>query len=156
MVQSLNELFLAYCNYGTRTKTTELDGAKFVKLFKDTGLVGNGLIATDLDIIYSKVVIPFDDVKTKGARKIQFAEFEKALDLVATKKAIDRDELEKRLLASEGPKTQATKADFVKFHDDKSTYTGVYAKGGPTNVDGTGDLSALCDRTPADARGVKT
>ncbi|KAK9915478.1 hypothetical protein WJX75_009754 [Coccomyxa subellipsoidea] len=149
MVQSMNELFLAYCNYGTRTKTTELDGAKFVKIFKDSGLLGNGLIATDLDIIYSKV-------KTKGARKIQFAEFQKALDLVAAKKKIDKDELEKKLLASEGPKTQATKADFVKFHDDKSTYTGVYAKGGPTNVDGTGDLSALCDHTPADARGVKT
>lgn len=32
---------------------------------------------------------------------------------------IAQDELEKKLLASEGPKTQATKADFVKFHDDK-------------------------------------
>ena len=56
VLQSLNELFLAYCNYGTRTKTTELDGAKFVKIFKDTGLVGKSLIATDLDIIYSKVI----------------------------------------------------------------------------------------------------
>ncbi|BDA43246.1 probable tubulin polymerization-promoting protein at N-terminal half [Coccomyxa sp. Obi] len=148
MVQSLNELFQAYCNYGTRAITTELDGAKFVKIFKNCGLVGNGLIATDLDIIYSKV-------KTKGTRKIQFAEFMKALDLVASKKGIDRDELEKKLLTIEGPKSQATKADFVKFHDDKSTYTGVYAKGGPTNVDGNGDLSGLCDRTPADARGVK-
>jgi hypothetical protein len=37
----------------------------------------------------------------------------------------------------------------------QSTYTGVYARGGPTNVDGKGDLSELCDRTPADARGVK-
>ncbi len=37
----------------------------------------------------------------------------------------------------------------------QSTYTGVYANGGPTNVDGSGDLSELCDRTPADARGVK-
>ena len=37
----------------------------------------------------------------------------------------------------------------------QSTYTGVYANGGPTNVDGNGDLSELCDRTPADARGVK-
>lgn len=55
VLQSLNELFVAYCNYGTRVNTTELDGARFVKLFKDAGLVGNGLIATDLDIIYSKV-----------------------------------------------------------------------------------------------------
>lgn len=51
----MNELFQAYCNYGTRAVTTGLDGAKFVKIFKDSGLVGKGLIATDLDIIYSKV-----------------------------------------------------------------------------------------------------
>lgn len=38
-----------------------------------------------------------------------------------------------------------TKADYVKFHDDKSQYTGVYANGGPSNVDAgngmIGDLS---------------
>ena len=33
----------------------------------------------------------------------------------------------------------------MKFHDDKSTYTGVYAKGGPTNVDvgGSGKIGDL-------------
>ncbi len=39
-------------------------------------------------------------------------------------------------LASKGkPKFKGTKADYVKFHDDKNTYTGVYKAGGPTNVD---------------------
>lgn len=33
------------------------------------------------------------------------------------------------------PVMKATKADAVRFHDDKTTYTGVYAQGGPTNVD---------------------
>jgi hypothetical protein len=64
----VNELFLEYCNYGTRTKTTELDGAKFVKIFKDSGLLGNGLIATDLDIIYSKVHMPSDLVDVQLIR----------------------------------------------------------------------------------------
>lgn len=36
----------------------------------------------------------------------------------------------------------------------QSTYTGVYANGGPTNVDGKGDLSELCDRSDANVRGV--
>ena len=36
----------------------------------------------------------------------------------------------------------------------QSTYTGVYANGGPTNVDGKGDLSELCDRSSANVRGV--
>ena len=49
----------------------------------------------------------------------------------------------------------ATKPDTVKWHDDKSTYTGVYAKGGPTNVDHKITLSNLADRSVADARGVK-
>ena len=57
-----------------------------------------------------------------------------------------------------GPVYKATKVESVKYHDDKSLYTGVYAKGGPTTVGGTGgvsDISQLCDRTKADVRGVK-
>ena len=34
-----------------------------------------------------------------------------------------------------GPTFSGTKADAVKYHDDKSQYTGVYAKGGPSTVD---------------------
>jgi hypothetical protein len=37
----------------------------------------------------------------------------------------------------------------------QSLYTGVYANGGPTNVDGNRSLSGLCDRSSADVRGVK-
>ena len=36
----------------------------------------------------------------------------------------------------------------------QSTYTGVYANGGPTNVDNKGGLADLCDRSEADVRGV--
>lgn len=66
------------------------------------------------------------------------------------------EELKRGIVGSEGPQSNATQAEFVKFHDDQSTYTGVYARGGPTNVDGNKDLSSLCDRTPADNRGVST
>jgi hypothetical protein len=38
----------------------------------------------------------------------------------------------------------------------QSLYTGVYGKGGPTNVDMDPDnLASLCDRSSADVRGVK-
>ena len=41
----------------------------------------------------------------------------------------------------------------------QSLYTGVHAHGGPTTVDkdreGAQTLSGLCDRSPADVRGVK-
>ena len=36
----------------------------------------------------------------------------------------------------------------------QSTYTGVYSRGGPTNVDRPKDLSGIANRKPADQRGV--
>lgn len=39
----------------------------------------------------------------------------------------------------------------------QSLYTGVYAKGGPTNIDmDPTNLAGLCDRSAADVRGIKT
>ena len=43
---------------------------------------------------------------------------------------------------------------FMHFVLLQSTYTGVYANGGPTNVNGKADLSELCDRSDANVRGV--
>lgn len=57
-----------------------------------------------------------------------------------------------------GPVFSGTKADAVKFHDDKTLYTGVHANGGPSTIGGTGgysDISQLCDRSAADVRGTK-
>jgi hypothetical protein len=42
---------------------------------------------------------------------------------------IDVSEVERKLLASEGPKSQATKPDFVKFHDDKVRWASRSHKG---------------------------
>jgi len=55
--------------------------------------------------------------------------------LCAEKKGVDAGALTSAILEHGGPKFSGTKADNVKFHDDKSLYTGVYAQGGPTNVD---------------------
>ncbi|KAK9829714.1 hypothetical protein WJX72_007506 [[Myrmecia] bisecta] len=149
MSQEMQNIFLAFASYGTRQPETQLDGAKFAKFCKETNLIDKKFTAIDVDIIFSKV-------KVKGARKISFGEFCAALELIAQKKGVSTDELSSKVLAAGGPKTQATKADFVKFHDDKSTYTGVYANGGPTNVDGNKDLKSLCDRSSADVRGIST
>ena len=48
-----------------------------------------------------------------------------------------------------------TKAEAVKYHDDKSLYTGVHANGGPSVIDSdkVSDISQICDRTEADVRG---
>ena len=44
--------------------------------------------------------------------------------------------------------TSTTQAEAVRFHDDQSLYTGVYARGGPTNTNDGYNLSldAIADR----------
>jgi len=43
-----------------------------------------------------------------------------------------------------GPVFTGTKAEAVKYHDDKNLYTGVYAQGGPSTVDaGKGVISDI-------------
>lgn len=44
----------------------------------------------------------------------------------------------------------------MRLHDDKSSYTGVYAQGGPSTIDSNaGGLAGHLDRKEADVRGVK-
>ena len=131
----------------------EMDGKSFAKLTKDCGLIDKKLTTTDVDLVFAKI-------KDKAARKITFDQFKAGVAQMAAKKGISEADLSNLIVSSGGPKFQGTKADYVKFHDDKSTYTGVYAKGGPTNVDagkggGISDISQLCDRTGSDVRGVK-
>lgn len=143
---SLQDVFTAFA------AGKEMDGKTFAKLSKDCGLLDKKLTTTDVDIIFAQI-------KEKTARKITFAEFQKGIPKLAAKKGVTDDVLIAAITAKGGPQFTGTKADAVKFHDDKSLYTGVYAKGGPTNVDagrgGISDISQLCDRTGADVRGVK-
>ena len=127
-----------------------MDGKTFAKMAKDTKILDKNLTATDIDLIFAKV-------KDKAARKINSTQFTAAIALCATKKKTTNDALVEKILAVGGPVFSGTKADKVKFHDDKSLYTGVYAQGGPSNVDSNNisDISQLCDRTDADVRGIK-
>ncbi len=63
----------------------------------------------------------------------------------------------KAQISKSGPKFKGTKAEYVKFHDDKTTYTGVYAKGGPERFDKGNkipDLSKLTNRKKGTIRGI--
>ena len=106
----------------------EMDGRQFAKFAKDCKLLDKKLTSTDIDIFFQKI-------KEKSARKINFPQFEKGLHLCAEKKGTSFEELSDHCIESGGPKFTATKADAVKFHDDKSLYTGVHAKGGPVTFD---------------------
>ena len=130
----------------------EMDGKSFAKLTKDCGLIDKKLTTTDVDLVFAKI-------KDKAARKITFDQFKEGIHQMAAKKGISEAELESIIVQTGGPHFHGTKAQSVKLHDDKSTYTGVYAHGGPSTIDvGNGkisDISQLCDRTAADVRGRK-
>ena len=129
-----------------------MEGKSFAKLAKDAKLIDKHLTATDVDLIFAKI-------KVKTERRITYQQFRNGLEMFAEKKGVSPDDLVSMVLQSGGPKFSGTKAEKVKYHDDKSQYTGVHANGGPTTVDaGRGaisDISQLCDRTDADKRGVK-
>ena len=43
---------------------------------------------------------------------------------------------------------KATKSEKVRLHDDKTTYTGVYAQGGPSTVDSASPVTSFGNPPP--------
>ncbi|CAE7947347.1 ARF1 [Symbiodinium sp. KB8] len=105
----------------------EIDGRSFTKLCKDCSLVDRIFSSTDADLIFAKVV-------PKGQRRITIAEFEKALGLIAERRGCSQEDVMQRVADGAGPALEGTKAEAVRFHDDKTTYTGTHARGGPESV----------------------
>eukprot|EP00354_Favella_ehrenbergii_P005765 CAMPEP_0170469978 /NCGR_PEP_ID=MMETSP0123-20130129/12609_1 /TAXON_ID=182087 /ORGANISM="Favella ehrenbergii, Strain Fehren 1" /LENGTH=326 /DNA_ID=CAMNT_0010736989 /DNA_START=105 /DNA_END=1086 /DNA_ORIENTATION=+ len=126
-----------------------MDGKGFAKLAKDTKLIDKKLTATDVDLTFNKI-------KERTARRITFDQFLTGLEQFAAKKQVDVGAVQSSVAASQGPILRGTAAKNVRLHDDTSTYTGVYAQGGPSNVDEDTSLNNLLDRSDADVRGVKT
>eukprot|EP01059_Diplonema_ambulator_P009616 TRINITY_DN1953_c0_g1_i1.p1 TRINITY_DN1953_c0_g1~~TRINITY_DN1953_c0_g1_i1.p1 ORF type:complete len:156 (+),score=51.30 TRINITY_DN1953_c0_g1_i1:69-536(+) len=147
----LKRMFESFCAFGGGNNAKpEMDNARFSKFCKDCKLIDKKFTSTDADLIFTKS-------KGKGERKISFAVFESvALEEVARKKSISKDDLVAKITSTTGPTSSGTKAENVALHDDKTMYTGVYASGGPTNVDlGTSDLCHITNRADADVRGVQ-
>jgi len=112
---SLEEVFLGFTG-----GQAEMDGKTFAKSAKDCKILDKKLTATDIDLIFAKV-------KDKTARKINYAQFQKGVAECAAKKGISFEDLSDKMCATGGPVFTGTKADNVKYHDDKNLYTGVYA-----------------------------
>ena len=129
-VADLQSVFNTFCAFGAgKGKEAEMDNAKFAKFCRDTKLLDKKFTATDADLLFSKS-------KPAGQRKLTYRVFsEKVIPAVAQKKGVDADALVNKICGAGGPHSSGTKAQDVKYHDDKSLYTGVYARGGPTNVD---------------------
>ncbi len=127
MVESAS-LKTVWASYNGKEKTME--GKNFVKICKDSGLIDKKLTTTDVDLIFSKI---------KGGpaeRRITVDQFSAGLALIGTKKGSDAAGISEIITSHGGPTFTGTKAEAVKYHDDKSLYTGVHGQGGPTTVDG--------------------
>ncbi|KAF6258199.1 p25-alpha-domain-containing protein [Scenedesmus sp. NREL 46B-D3] len=145
----LKATFVSFASFGTREPVEVMDGAHFQKMCRDCGLLGRHLSTTDVDLIFAKV-------KTKGARKITFEQCLTALAAISEKKVLAFEDTVAQVLEAGGPIAHATKADNVRLHDDKSLYTGVYARGGAATVEPQFDLLTYLDRSAGtDARGLK-
>ena len=128
---NLKQLFMQFTG-GDST----MEGKQFAKLSKDSKMLTKTFTSTDIDLIFAKV-------KDKTARRITYTQFQQAIELCAVKCNQSTEDMIEKLLKSGGPVFQGTKAEAVKYHDDKSLYTGVYANGGPTTVGGTGGISDI-------------
>ncbi|KAJ9446198.1 p25-alpha [Diplonema papillatum] len=151
--KELKAVFDSFCAFGGGLNAKpEMDNSRFNKFCKDAGIIdGRKFTSTDADLIFTKS-------KGKGERRISYSVFaSSALEEVAKKKAISKDQLVAQITAkSSAPSSSGTQAENVALHDDKSLYTGVYSKGGPTSNDlGTSDLSFITNREDADVRGVQ-
>ncbi|KAJ3238784.1 hypothetical protein HDU81_007173 [Chytriomyces hyalinus] len=120
-------------------KDGEMDGTKFAKFTKDTGLMdGKKVTTTEVDIVFGKV-------KDKTARKIDLAQFESAIGLLADKRYPGKSHEESvasamsDLCKAKGPVLKGTKAqddEVTKRMTDVSGYTGTHKE--RFNEDGTG------------------
>lgn len=135
----MESVFEQFASFGG-APTKEMDNSHFTKMLKECKIIGKAFTGTDADMVFTKI-------KAKGARKITCAEFRsQGIAEIAKKLHKTNEEVENMITAS-APQANATKADAVKFHDDKSQYTGVYKAGGPTNVDrNAGSLAGVVDR----------
>merc|ERR1712232_512281 len=109
-------VFKAFCSDGAK----DLDGRSFTKLCKDSHLLDLHFTATDADLVFATAV-------PHGQRRMSDEHFAIALGLVAQKKNVSADVVQSAVAACRGPVINATQADVVRFHDDKSTYTGMHA-----------------------------
>ena len=90
-----------------------MEGNKFSKLCKDSGLLVKGVTSTEIDIIFAKVV-------PKGERKMNIAQFNQALSLIAAKQKVDVSVINSTVLATGGPSVSGTKGglDVTRAHLD--------------------------------------
>eukprot|EP00927_Polykrikos_kofoidii_P057180 TRINITY_DN51298_c0_g1_i1.p1 TRINITY_DN51298_c0_g1~~TRINITY_DN51298_c0_g1_i1.p1 ORF type:complete len:555 (-),score=114.36 TRINITY_DN51298_c0_g1_i1:76-1626(-) len=133
-------IFDAFCG-------ADCDGAEFCRLCKDSGLLDRGFTRTDADLIFAKV-------KPRGQRRMDFEAFKTGIMHAAKKKGISTSSCQDMIINTGGPShAGATVAENVRFHDDKSLYTGMHKDSSPRGGSPAGDRSMNARREAAAERG---
>lgn len=115
--ESVKNVFAAY---GADHGGHHIDNKEWAKICKDQKLINKQFQKHDVDLVWTKVI-------TKGKRQIDFGQFQAVLRHVAAKRGQTNAEIMAIVGASAGPVMHATKTDYVRFADDKSTFTGAAA-----------------------------
>jgi hypothetical protein len=117
------QLFLSFCHGGS------MDSRTFIKLLKDSKSLNKKFTSGDADLIFQKY-------KTKAGASVKSLNYEvfrtQMIPDIAAKRGMEVDAYILKLSRCEGPHIHATQAEANRFHDDKSTYTGAHAQGGPS------------------------
>jgi len=95
------------------------------KLCQDCCLYDRKFTRNDCDVVYSSA-------KVKGQKTINFDAFKDCIRGIAKKKQVPVKAVQAAVAEreDEGIRMDATQADAVRFHDDKTTYTGMHATDG--------------------------
>ena len=95
-----------------------MDSQVYSKFCVDTKLYTYSNVK-DADLVFFKA-------KKRGERRLTYEDFRLCLLGIAEDKGMSYSELVSQVLKTDGPNLRATKAEAVRFHDDKSLYTGAY------------------------------
>lgn len=155
--RELEDVFALFAGFGNRTGPLLLDGAKFSKLCRDCGLLERYMETATVDIVFSKA-------KPRGERKLDFAHFLSALDLLAKEKFpgdVDGPlKVRQLVINNQGPTATATVVAtdgiFAKLTDSR-LYTGAHRhrfdeEGHGRGVEGR-DLPAMGEGTNSSYHG---
>jgi hypothetical protein len=148
-------VFLSFAMFGKgqigsdiKPRDVRMDGKAFAKVIKEASLMGKALDPTRVDLCFTKCT-------DKVTKRMNFKQFNAALAACAHARSMDVDTFISAVAATE-PHVSGTVTCHVKWHDDRSTYTGVYAQGGPSTVDKHVELKNLVDRAAQDATRRRT
>lgn len=96
----------------------KLDGKEFGKFCFECGLIGHGMHKTDTDVVFAGVA--------RKERQMNFDMFKDCVRKIAQKRSEAVYVVQDKIANSKGPVIHATKTEYSRFHDDKSTYTGAH------------------------------